>query len=68
VALADGCAVPEPRDLESYSDKYVMRVPRSLHRDLCERAEREGVSLNQYINVALARVTLTGSGQMEDHP
>jgi antitoxin HicB len=55
VALEDGYPVPEPRELESYSGKFVVRVPRSLHRDLSEQAEREGVSLNQYINVALAR-------------
>jgi len=30
-----------------------VRVPRSLHRQLAEAAEREGVSLNQFINVAL---------------
>jgi hypothetical protein len=29
-------------------------MPRSLHRKLAEQAEREGVSLNQFINVALA--------------
>ena len=40
---------------EDYSGKFVVRVPRSLHRDLVETAEQEGVSLNQYINVVLAR-------------
>ena len=55
VALEDGLAIPEPRSDENYSGKFVVRIPRSLHRDLVERANREGVSLNQYINVALAR-------------
>ena len=55
VALEDGQSIPEPRPEESYSGKFVVRVPRSLHRELVERAEQEGVSLNQYINVALAR-------------
>jgi hypothetical protein len=36
-------------------------VPRSLHRELVEAAEAEGVSLNQYINVALARAVATPS-------
>lgn len=31
-----------------------MRVPRSLHRKLSEEARREGVSLNQFVTVALA--------------
>ena len=57
VALEDGLPIPEPRPEEDYSGKFVVRVPRSLHRDLVENARREGVSLNQYINVALARAT-----------
>jgi antitoxin HicB len=54
VALEDGLPVPEPRSDEDYSGKFVVRVPRSLHRELVEMADREGVSLNQYINVVLA--------------
>jgi len=53
VALEDGDPVPEPKPDEDYSGKFVVRVPRSLHRQLAEAAEREGVSLNQFINVAL---------------
>ena len=55
VALEDGDAIPEPRPMGSYSGKFVTRVPRSLHRDLAMRAKREGVSLNAFVNVALAR-------------
>jgi hypothetical protein len=55
VALEEGIPIPEPRPEEDYSGKFVVRVPRSLHRELVEHAEREGVSLNQYINVVLAR-------------
>jgi antitoxin HicB len=57
VALEMGDAIPEPRPEEEYSGKFVVRVPRSLHRELVETADREGVSLNQYINVALAHAT-----------
>ena len=55
VALEEGIPIPEPRPEEDYSGKFVVRVPHSLHRDLVETAEQEGVSLNQYINVVLAR-------------
>ena len=55
VALEEGLPIPEPRPDAEYSGKFVVRVPRSLHRQLVEEAEREGVSLNQYINVALAQ-------------
>jgi antitoxin HicB len=54
-ALEDGQLIPEPRPIETYSGKFVVRVPRSLHRELVEMAEREGVSLNALVNVALGR-------------
>ena len=55
VSLEDGDDIPEPKLDEDYSGKFVVRLPRSLHRQLVETAEREGVSLNQFVNVALAR-------------
>ena len=54
IALEKGNPIPEPRPEEDYSGKFVVRVPKSLHRKLVEEAEKEGVSLNQYINVTLA--------------
>ena len=42
-------------DEKAYSGKVNLRMPRSLHRDLARRAEEEGVSLNQFMVVALAR-------------
>ncbi len=54
-ALEDGQAIPEPRPVESYSGKFVLRLPKSLHRTLTKRAEQEGVSLNAFINVALGQ-------------
>lgn len=53
-AIEHGIPISEPRSAEEFSGKFVVRVPRSLHRKLVETAEVEGVSLNQYINVALA--------------
>ena len=55
ISLQDGDPIPEPAPDEDYSGKFVVRLPRSLHRQLAETAEREGVSLNQFINVALAQ-------------
>ncbi len=56
LALADGDPIPEPAPpLEDQpSGKFTVRVPRSLHRKLSEEARREGVSLNQFVTVALA--------------
>src|SRR3990172_4295281 len=55
ISIEDGDEIPEPKLDEDYSGKFVVRLPRSLHRQLVETAEREGVSLNQFVNVALAR-------------
>ena len=53
--LEDGVPVPEPRKAEEYSGKFVVRVPRSLHRQLATVAERDGASLNTYVNTTLAQ-------------
>ena len=59
VSLQEGDPIPEPRPLDDYSGKFVIRVPKSLHRDLVDAAEQEGVSLNQYIAVALAQAVVS---------
>lgn len=61
IALEDGDTIPEPRPDEDYSGKFVVRVPKSLHRQLVEAADAEEVSLNQYINVALSQTVGTES-------
>jgi predicted RNase H-like HicB family nuclease len=50
-----GEAIPSPTYPESYSGKFNVRLPKSLHRRLVEGAEREGVSLNQYVTMLLAQ-------------
>ena len=54
-----GYEIPEPEsDLDEFSGKFTMRMPRSLHRQLTQVAMIEGVSLNQYI------VYLLGPGRI----
>lgn len=48
--------IPLPSSDNSYSGKLLVRMPKSLHRRLAETAEREGVSLNQYIVSLLSAV------------
>ena len=55
VGLEDGQPIPLPFSDEEYSGKFVVRVPRSLHRQLVEAAKQDGVSLNAYVNVVLAQ-------------
>ncbi|WP_175785432.1 type II toxin-antitoxin system HicB family antitoxin [Burkholderia ambifaria] len=50
-AQSAGNPVPPPsrRDESEFSGKFVLRVPKSVHRGLATSASREGVSLNQYV-------------------
>lgn len=48
-AYEDGLDIPLPRDERRYSGKFNVRVPRGLHRKLDHLADREGVSLNQFL-------------------
>jgi len=54
-AIEESMPIPEPRLQEDYSGKFMVRVSKSLHRELSEAAERDGVSLNAYVNTSLAK-------------
>lgn len=53
-AIAQGQDIPEPMDSHEYSGRTVLRMTRGLHRRAALWAEREGVSLNQFITTCLA--------------
>jgi hypothetical protein len=44
----------------AYSGRLLLRMPESLHADLARASERAGVSLNAFINDALAGVVRRG--------
>lgn len=46
-AAEDAAAAAEAEKDGQFSGKFVLRLPRSMHRQLTELAESEGVSLNQ---------------------
>lgn len=46
--LKDNDVIPEPLSDESFSGRFMLRLPKSLHRELTYKAKKEGVSLNQY--------------------
>jgi predicted HicB family RNase H-like nuclease len=60
VLKADGLPVPDPEPLPSYSGQFRVRLPRSLHRRLAERAAAEGVSLNTLIVQRLSEPVVSG--------
>jgi predicted HicB family RNase H-like nuclease len=53
-AQAEGREVPKPRSAASYSGRLLVRMPQSLHAELARAAERDEVSLNQFITGSLA--------------
>jgi antitoxin HicB len=50
-----GKEIPLPSYPEEHSGQFRLRLPKSLHRQLAESAELDGVSLNQYVVMLLAR-------------
>lgn len=54
-ALEDGVEIPEPNREDAYSGKFNVRVPKSLHKALSEKAKAENVSLNQLIIYHLSK-------------
>jgi predicted HicB family RNase H-like nuclease len=55
VKLEHGDHIPEPVNDDNYSGKFIVRVPKSLHRRLAIEAQKEGISLNQYLVYKLSR-------------
>lgn len=53
-AKEHGDPIPPPPTDRRYSGRLLVRMPKSLHRRLAEKARREGVSLNQYVVTVLA--------------
>jgi antitoxin HicB len=53
-AIEEGREVPEPKSPEGHSGRVLVRMPQTLHGELLRSAEREQVSLNQFITDILA--------------
>ncbi|ULO22374.1 type II toxin-antitoxin system HicB family antitoxin [Methylocystis sp. SB2] len=52
--LEQGQDIPEPLDRANYSGKLVVRMSKGLHKRAALAAERDGVSLNQFIVTCIA--------------
>jgi predicted HicB family RNase H-like nuclease len=53
--LESGVKIPEPdTDKEEYSGRFVVRIPKILHRHLVESAKSNEVSLNQFVTYLLS--------------
>jgi antitoxin HicB len=66
IAIQDGIPIPLPQPDEQFSGKFVVRVPRQLHRQLVEEAGRQNVSLNQYVNYGLAMAIRSAGAELPE--
>jgi len=55
IALEKQLAIPSPLSSDEYSGRFVLRIPKSLHRTLAEKAKQDNVSLNQEALYCLTR-------------
>ena len=49
-----GGEIPEPTDEDDFSGKFILRIPKLLHRTLAYQAQKQGASLNHYTSCLLA--------------
>lgn len=54
VKLENGLPIPVPENVDDYSGKFNIRIPKTLHQRLAIEAGREGVSLNTLVLYKLA--------------
>ncbi len=54
LSLKQGLDIPEPFVNQGYSGKIALRLPKSLHRQAIRFAERDGISLNQFLLSAIS--------------
>jgi antitoxin HicB len=53
-AVDQGMTIPPPFATQGYSGTVSLRLPKSMHRRAVEHAQRDGVSLNQFLVSAIA--------------
>ena len=57
IAMEDGKEIPMPqyyRDMDEFSGKLSIRIPKTLHKQLSQRAKMEECSINQMIATYIA--------------
>ncbi len=68
-AVEYGVCIPEPsiEEATEYSGKFMTRMSPKVHKEAAENAEREGISLNQYVinSVITANVSKTTAMAIE---
>ncbi|MCD4786044.1 MAG: type II toxin-antitoxin system HicB family antitoxin [Candidatus Eremiobacteraeota bacterium] len=55
IAIEKKIEIPSPFESREFSGKFLVRLPRSLHKCLSDRAKEENISLNQEVIYCLTR-------------
>jgi predicted HicB family RNase H-like nuclease len=55
ILLVDGKPLPEPTASKEFSGKFVVRIPKDLHKKAALKAMARGESLNQFVANVLTR-------------
>lgn len=66
-ALENGDTISEPTDEKKYSGRLLLRIPPQLHSELAEKANLQGVSLNQYLTYLLTKENEKQPIKLESH-
>lgn len=55
--LENGIPIPEPQAQieEEFSGKFLVRVPKELHRELVRNSNKNGISMNQYVQYIITK-------------
>lgn len=67
-ALEDGLPIPEPEPGKEYGGRLLLRLPKSLHAGVARAAERDGVSINQYLVMVISQATAGGATRDIEEP
>ena len=55
IKIKNNLPIPLPSIKTEYSGKFMLRIPKSLHKKLAQEAEIEGISLNQLVLYKLSK-------------
>lgn len=55
--LQKGIPIPEPQEQkeDEFSGKFLVRVPKELHKELVRNANKNGISLNQFVQYVITK-------------
>lgn len=56
-AIEEGIKINKPENIDFSSAQLELRMPKTLHKTLCENSKKEGMSVNQYCISLLSKIS-----------